>query len=159
MACVERRKQETETEKQGDEERAAEQASRGSAPHEIQRFARKLDVISRQLGTEHTQACARVLCSRTGTHTIAHVPTTYKREMRTLPILATKRSPGASFKLPTVSLALSLSLPLIRLSLLYGYPRLPLPRVSSDHPAVVVRRLLNSSREKARFAAAAPANR
>lgn len=120
--CREKETGDRDREKQGDEERAAEQASRGSAPHEIQRFARKLDVISRQLGTEHTQACARVLCSRTYTHTIAHVPTTYKREMRTLPILATKRSPGASFKLPTVSLALSLSLPLIRLSLLYGYP-------------------------------------
>jgi len=43
-------------EEEGEERagRIAEQANRGSAPHEIRRFARKLDVISRQLGTEHT---------------------------------------------------------------------------------------------------------
>lgn len=42
------------------------------------------------------------------THT--HTSTTYKREMRTLPILASKRSPGASFKLPAALSSLSSSL-------------------------------------------------
>lgn len=58
-------------------------------------------------------------------------PTTYKREMRTLPILASKRSPEASFKLPTAFLLLTSH---IRLPQPHGYPRFPSPRVSSDYP-------------------------
>lgn len=63
--CYVRRHTEEEPERgkeekeEADKGRAAEQASRGSAPHEIRRFARKLDVISRQLGTEHTRVRAR----------------------------------------------------------------------------------------------------
>lgn len=46
---------------------------------------------------------ARVLYvhARAHVHTRACISTTYKREMRTLPILASRRSPEASFKLPT----------------------------------------------------------
>lgn len=53
------------------------------------------------------------ICTCTPTHhpsTRTRTSITYKREMRTLPILASRRSPGASFKLPS-TLSLSLSLP------------------------------------------------
>jgi len=149
--------------------RAAEQASRGSAPHEIRRFARKLDVISRQLGTEHTQGSVRARArSRTYTDTTTHVRlTTYKREMRTLPILASKRSPEASFKLPAAYLPSFLRFPSsVSLFLFLSHTCTPVSSIrlsrlllSPAYPAVVAGRLLNPSREKARFAAAAPTDR
>lgn len=64
--------------------------------------------------------------SNTETHT--YVSTTYKREMRTLPILASRRSPGSSFKLPT-----SLS-PRICLSHPY-LPSLSFAILSSNYPS------------------------
>lgn len=79
------------------------------------------------------------------THT--HTSTTYKREMRTLPILASKRSPGASFKLPAALSSLSSSLflslsPRIRLLHPYGYPLLYLALRLPRPPHVVERRIL-----------------
>lgn len=86
-------------------------------------------------------------CIYTPTHhpsTRTRTLTTYKREMRTLPILVSRRSPGASFKLPNtpppLSLFLSLSLH-IHLPLSNIYPS-SLSRIFRPFSAVVVRRIL-----------------
>jgi len=80
----------------------------------------------------------------TAIHTHTCISTTYKREMRTLPILASERSPGASFKLPT-------SLSPIRLPFPFYLASLSFAIVSSDYsPPVFVVERLSPSRERER---------
>lgn len=65
--------------------------------------------------------------SYTQIHT--YISTTYKREMRTLPILASRRRPGASFKLPiSLSPRTSVFLSLPSFSLSFAI-------LSSNHPS------------------------
>lgn len=75
------------------------------------------------------------------THTC--ISTTYKREMRTLPILASRRSPGASFKLP-ISLSPRILALLLRLS------RFSLPPLAIVSSAVLVVERLSPGRERER---------
>lgn len=138
--------------------RTAKQANRGSAPHEIRRFARKLDVISRQLGTEHTQACAHVHM-----YTLAHSHLYIHVHIHThvyQPLINVRwelyrswhrdevQGRALSFRPPSQSYPFPL--PLSRFSLL---------RIRPVSAVLVVECWVLAAREKGRFAAAASTDR